>query len=124
MIDRGMRSTRRSDVPSKMFRRKGHKKTRHCTLWPRASGVAMRGWGEYRGARTRAGIYLLFCVGNKSAPESVSSRTEHNNLGDDLPGKCSLAYCSQAFAGLPTFCPITFHLLFSYSLIAENSAAF
>lgn len=26
---------------------------------------------------------------------------------------CSFANCSQAFAGLPTFCPITFHLLFS-----------
>lgn len=35
-----------------------------------------------------------------------------------VPGKCSLAYCSQAFAGLPTFWPMTFHLLFSYSLMA------
>lgn len=35
--------------------------------------------------------------------------------------KCSLAYCSQALAGLPTFCPITFHLFASYSLIASRS---
>jgi len=27
------------------------------------------------------------------------------------------------FAGLPTFCPMTFHLLDSYSLIAASSAA-
>src|SRR3569833_3768742 len=28
----------------------------------------------------------------------------------------------HTLAGLPTFCPITFHLLFSYSLIAFNNA--
>lgn len=28
----------------------------------------------------------------------------------------------QTFAGLPTFCPMTFHLLFSYSLIADMRA--
>ena len=56
---------------------------------------------------------------SRSAPDQSTTTSV-----DDLPGKCSLAYCSQAFAGLPTFCPITFHLLFSYSLIAENSAAF
>jgi len=37
--------------------------------------------------------------------------------------KFSFANCSQALAGLPTFWPITFHLLESYSLIAANSAA-
>lgn len=60
-----------------------------------------------------------------------------------FPPKCSFAYCSQAwspsagmihdldtrdarrptFAGLPTFAPMTFHLLASYSLIAASSAA-
>lgn len=56
-----------------------------------------------------------------------------------LVPKCSLAYCSQAclksartqqkncaprltFAGFPSFCPMTFHLLASYSLIAASNA--
>ena len=56
------------------------------------------------------------------------------------PAKCSFAYCSHAcvslattdniklalpftLAGFPTFAPITFHLLASYSLIAASSAS-
>ncbi len=30
---------------------------------------------------------------------------------------------SPTFAGFPTFCPITFHLLASYSLMAASNAA-
>lgn len=36
-------------------------------------------------------------------------------------GSCIESVC-RTFAGLPTFWPITFHLLFSYSLIAFNKA--
>ena len=139
VIDHGMRSTRPFDV-------KDHDKTCHCTCWPRASAWPTRSMyvntcrdgqsippldrrrrrrRSRRRRDARAGFYLLFCVGNKSTRESVSFSPKHRTTShEDLPGKCSLAYCSQAFAGLPTFCPITFHLLFSYSLMAENNAAF
>ena len=85
MIDHGTRSTRRFDVPSEGPQEDVPLRARAASLGRGKdaacmSAHAMQRWGEYRDARAPAGIYLLFCVGNKSAPESVSSRSKHNNL--------------------------------------------
>jgi len=41
----------------------------------------------------------------------------------DVSASVGQAFESRTLAGLPTFCPITFHLLASYSLIACSKAA-
>ena len=111
---------------------KGKHKTRHRRGTTRRR-VGMPGAGPWQ--RRHEASYVQRAGAAEERVELARQRSHQ------IFHPCSLANCSQAcgcasqhgtarprrsrltLAGLPTFCPIIFHLLFSYSLMACNREA-